>query len=248
MKTQKSSTAVGVFEDRTHANKNITELHQGRFSVMHAWIGMLVVSLSSVFAVASEPPLKPKPPAKSSLSTKQQAKLDAIHAKRKAVSERKHNAVANQHGSHASPEASIRDSEAKMIPNRAAAKIEQGAAEHLQLLQQQPITTAEQALWNQQRQILLMELSRQGLIQYAPNGVILPGAGLQALQVPSFDGPQVPLTAAEQALWNQERQILLMELSRQGLIQYAPNGVIVPGVGLPALQVPSFGGLQIPRH
>ena len=126
-------------------------------------------------------------------TTKQQAKLDAIHARRKAVSRRKHSSVTNRLGSPASPQATIRATEAKVIPNRAAAMAaKQSIADQLQLLQQQPTTTAEQAIWNQQRQILLMELSRQGMMPYGPNGPIVPGDGLPAFQIPSFSGLQIP--------------------------------------------------------
>jgi hypothetical protein len=189
---------------------------------MYAWLGTLVVSVSSVFAMASDPPSKPTAVAKPVVSTKRQAKLDAIHAKHKVLSQRKRSGVTNQLGSPASLKASIRDTETKLIPNRAAATIaNQSAADQLQRLQRlqhQPLTPDEQALWNQECQILLNELSRQGLIQYGPNGAILPGDGLPAFQIPSFGGLQVP----------------------------SFGGLQVPSFG--GLQIPSFGGLQIPRH
>jgi hypothetical protein len=40
MNTQQSSTVVGVFEDKTHANKAITELHQAGFG--QSQIGVLM--------------------------------------------------------------------------------------------------------------------------------------------------------------------------------------------------------------
>ena len=40
MNTQQSSTVVGVFEDKTHANKAITELHQAGFT--QSQIGVLM--------------------------------------------------------------------------------------------------------------------------------------------------------------------------------------------------------------
>ena len=40
MNTQKSSTVVGVFEDRTHANKAITELHQAGFNQSQIGVAM----------------------------------------------------------------------------------------------------------------------------------------------------------------------------------------------------------------
>jgi hypothetical protein len=40
MNTQKSSTIVGVFEDRTHANKAITELHQAGFNQSQIGVAM----------------------------------------------------------------------------------------------------------------------------------------------------------------------------------------------------------------
>jgi hypothetical protein len=40
MKTQQSSTVVGVFEDRTHANKAITELHQAGFDQSQIGVAM----------------------------------------------------------------------------------------------------------------------------------------------------------------------------------------------------------------
>jgi hypothetical protein len=193
MKTQLGSIVVGVFERHAHARKPLIATRRARFSLMHACIGTLVVSLSSVIAMAGEPPAKPKAVAKSAVSTKRQAKLDAIHAKRKALALRKHSGVADPLGSPASLKASSRDTEAKIIPNRAAATTaEQSAANQLQLLQQRPITTAEQTLWNQQPQILLMELSRQGMMPFGPNGAILPGDGLPAFQNPSFGGLQIP--------------------------------------------------------
>jgi hypothetical protein len=190
--------------------------------MIRALIGMLAVRLSCSFAVASEPRTKPKGASEPAVSAKRQAKLDAIHAKRKAASLRKHNAVANQHGSLTSLESSIRHTDVKMIPKHAAAAInKQSAAVDAQLLQQQPILTAEQALWNQEREILLMELSRQGLL-YGPNGVIVPGVGLPALQIPSLGGLQIPSIP-----------------SLDGLQQ-------IPSLG--GLQIPSLGGLPVLRH
>jgi hypothetical protein len=193
MKTQQASTFVGGFESRSAASKSITATHHVCFGVIHVWVGALIISVSSAFAVAGDPPEKPTLAAKPAISTKQQAKLDAIHARRKAVSRRKHSSVTNRLGSPASPKATIRATEAKMIPNRAAAMAaKQSIADQLQLLQQQPTTAAEQAIWNQQRQILLMELSRQGMMPYGPNGPIVPGDGLPAFQIPSFSGLQIP--------------------------------------------------------
>jgi hypothetical protein len=200
--------------------------------MIRALIGILVVSLSCAFAVASEPPTKTKPTAPPTVSAKRQAKLDAIHAKRKAASQRKRNAVVIQDASVASLEASIRNTEAKVIPHGAAAAIKkQVDADHLQLLQQQPILTAEQALWNQERQILLRELSGQGIVD-GPNGGMLPGDGLPALQAPSFGGLQVPSFGGLQAH------------SFGGLQGPSFGGLQVPSFG--GLQVPSFGGLQVP--
>ena len=160
--------------------------------MIRALIGILAVSLSCAFAVASEPPTKAKPTAQPAVSAKRQAKLDAIHAKRKAASERKRNAVVNQDASASSLEASIRNTKEKVISHQAASAIKmQVDADNRQLQQQQPILTAEQALWNQERQVLLKELSGQAIID-GPNGGMLRGDGLPALQVPSFGGMQVP--------------------------------------------------------
>ena len=46
MNTQQCSTVVGVFEDKTHANNAITELHQAGFN--QAQIGILVQNSESV--------------------------------------------------------------------------------------------------------------------------------------------------------------------------------------------------------
>jgi hypothetical protein len=40
MNTQKASTIVGVFEDRLHANKAITELHEAGFTDKHIGVAM----------------------------------------------------------------------------------------------------------------------------------------------------------------------------------------------------------------
>ena len=40
MKTQQGSTVVGVFEDRIHANKAITELHQAGFNQSQIGVAM----------------------------------------------------------------------------------------------------------------------------------------------------------------------------------------------------------------
>jgi hypothetical protein len=40
MNTQKSSTVVGVFEDRTHANRAVTELHQAGFDQSQIGLAM----------------------------------------------------------------------------------------------------------------------------------------------------------------------------------------------------------------
>ena len=83
-----------------------------------------------------------------------------------------------------------------MIPHGAAAAIKkQEDADNLQLLQQQPILTAEQALWNQERRILLKELSGQGIID-GPIGGMFPGDGLPALQVLRSVGCKYPLSVA----------------------------------------------------
>jgi hypothetical protein len=83
-----------------------------------ALINMLVVSLSCSFAIASEPPTKAKPVSEPAVSAKRQAKLDAIHAKRKAASQRKHHAVANQHGSFGTLESSIRNTDRESVHRR----------------------------------------------------------------------------------------------------------------------------------
>jgi hypothetical protein len=186
-----------------------------------ALIGTLVVSLSCAFAGASEPPTETKTTSAPAVSAKRQAKIDAIHAKRKAAPQRKHNAGISQHGSLTSLESSIRHTDVKMIPNRAAAAISnQVAADNLQLLQQQPLMTAEQ-IWNRERQALQMELSAQG-ITLSPNGVMLPSTGLPALQLPSLGGLQIPSIP-----------------SLDGLQQ-------IPSLG--GLQIPSLGGLPLLGH
>src|SRR5271155_3559168 len=104
---------------------------------MRVLIAILVVSLSCTLAVAGEPPTKPKPAAKPALSTnsktelaatgelimknkttakpavsaKRQAELATTLAKRKAASQRKRDAVANQAARLAAVEASIGDTE-----------------------------------------------------------------------------------------------------------------------------------------
>jgi hypothetical protein len=192
MKIQQDSTFVGGLESRSAASKS-TATHHVCFGVISVWVGALTISASSAFAVAGDPPEKPTLVAKPAISTKQQAKLDAIHARRKAASRRKHSSVTNRLGSPASLKATIRDTEAKVIPDRAAAiAAKQSLADQLRLLQQQPITPAEQEIWNQRRQLLLMELSRQGMMPYGPNGLIVPGDGLPAFQIPSFSGLQIP--------------------------------------------------------
>jgi hypothetical protein len=116
---------------------------------MRTLIGILVVSVSGVLAVAGEPPTKPKPPAGPAVSTKRQAKLDAIHAKRKAVAERKRSAISTQHGNAAPLGQSTGTAEAKVHPNGPAVTIEkQVAANSLQLPLQQQALTDEQAAWN----------------------------------------------------------------------------------------------------
>src|SRR4051794_41127659 len=40
MNTQNSSTVVGVFEDRLHANKAISELHEAGFTDKHIGVAM----------------------------------------------------------------------------------------------------------------------------------------------------------------------------------------------------------------
>jgi uncharacterized membrane-anchored protein YhcB (DUF1043 family) len=200
--------------------------------MIRALIGILAFSLSCAFAVASEPPTKPKPTAQTAVSAKRQAKLDAIHAKRKAASERKRNSVVNQDASASSLEASIRNTKEKVISHQAAGAIKmQVDADNRQLQQQQPILTAEQALWNQERQVLLKELSGQGIID-GPNGGMLRGDGLPALQVPSFGGMQVPPFGG------------LQVPSLGGLQVPSFGGLQLPSFG--GLQVPSFGGLQVP--
>jgi hypothetical protein len=216
--------------------------------MIRALIGTLVVCLSCAFAVASEPPRKTKPTAQPAVSAKRQAKLDAIHAKRKASSLRKRNAVVNQDASASSLEASIRNTKEKVIPHQAAGAIKmQVDADNLQLQQQQPILTAEQALWNQERQILLKELSGQGIID-GPNGGMLRGDGLPALQVPSFGGLQVPSIGGVQVPSFGGLQVpsigSVQVPSFGGLQVPSIGGVQVPSFG--GLHVPSFGGLQVP--
>jgi hypothetical protein len=187
-----------------------------------ALIGILVVSVSSTFAGASQPPAETKTISPSAVSAKRQAKIDAIHAKRKAASQRKRDAVTHRQPSPTSLEALNSKSDAKATPHRADATIsKQVAADNLQL-QQQSILTGEQ-IWNQERQALLMELSTQG-ITLSPNGVMLPSAGLPTLQAPSFGGLQIPAFG--------------------GLQVPAFGGLQIPAFS--GLQIPSFGGLQVP--
>ena len=189
-----------------------------------ALIGILVVSVSCTFAGASQPPAETKTMSPSAVSAKRQAKIDAIHAKRKAASQRKRNAVTHRDPSPTSLEALNSKCDAKTTPRHADATIsKQVVADNLQLLQQQhPILTAEQT-WNRERQALLMELSAQG-ITLSPNGVMLPSTGLPALQVPSFGGLQIP--------------------SFGGIHVPAFGGLQIPAFS--GLQIPSFGGLQVP--
>jgi hypothetical protein len=188
-----------------------------------ALIGILVVSVSCTFAGASQPPTETKGTSPSAVSAKRQAKIDAIHAKHKAASQRKRNAVTHRQPSPTSLEALNSKSDAKATPHRADATIsKQVAADNLQLQQQQSILTGEQ-IWNQERQALLMELSAQG-ITLSPNGVMLPSTGLPALQVPSFGGLQIP--------------------SFGGIHVPAFGGLQIPAFS--GLQIPSFGGLQVP--
>jgi hypothetical protein len=189
-----------------------------------ALIGTLVVSLSYAFAGASEPPTETKTTSPPAVSAKRQAKIDAIHAKRKAASQRKRNGVTHRDPSPTSLEALNPKSNAKTTPHRADATVsKQVAADNLRPLQQQPIMTAEQ-IWNRERQALLMELSAQG-ITLSPNGVMLPSTGLPTLQVPSLGGLQIP--------------------SFGGLQVPAFGGLQIPSFG--GLQVPAIGGL-IGRH
>ena len=189
-----------------------------------ALIGTLVVSLSCAFASASEPPTETKTTSPPAVSAKRQAKIDAIHAKRNAASQRKRNAVAHRDPSPVSLEALNPKSDAKTTQHRADAMIsKEVTADNLQLVQQQqPNLTAEQ-IWNRERQILLTELSAQG-ITFGPNGVMLPSTGLPTLQTPSFSGLQIPAFG--------------------GLQVPAFSGLQIPAFG--GLQIPSFGGLQVP--
>jgi hypothetical protein len=189
-----------------------------------ALIGILVVSVSCTFAGASQPPAETKTMSPSAVSAKRQAKIDAIHAKRKAASQRKRNAVTHRQSSPTSLEALNPKSDAKATPHRADATIsKQVAADNLQLQQQQSILPGGEQIWNQERQALLMELSAQG-IALSPNGVMLPSTGLPTLQVPSFGGLQIP--------------------SFGGIQVPAFGGLQIPAFS--GLQIPSFGGLQVP--
>jgi len=53
MNSQQRSTVVGVFEDRLHANRAITELHQARFT--RSQIGVVMRHAEGVDEVASAP-------------------------------------------------------------------------------------------------------------------------------------------------------------------------------------------------